>query len=78
MSHILFSSNIQRLFSVGDKKGPGGWPAWTHRECAILDRVATVLLRLQGVGNKNYAVSSHSQVHWGKIKNFYSTLAFMF
>ena len=46
------------MFSVGDKKGPGGWPAWADRECAILDRVATVLLRLQGVGNKNYAVSS--------------------
>ena len=52
MSHILFSSNIQTIFSVGDKKGPGGWPAWTDRECAIQDRVATVSTQTTGGGKQ--------------------------
>ena len=40
------------MFSVGDKKGPGGWPAWADRECAILDRVATVSTQTTGGGKQ--------------------------
>ena len=40
------------MFSVGDKKGPGGWPAWTDRECATLDRVATVSTQTTYRGGK--------------------------
>ena len=40
------------MFTVGDKKGPGGWPAWTDRECAILDRVATVSTQTTYRGGK--------------------------
>ena len=52
MSHILFNTNIQTMFSVGDKESPGGWPAWADRECAILDRVATVSTQTTGGGKQ--------------------------
>ena len=40
------------MFSVGDKESLGGWPAWTDREYAIIDRVATVSTQTTGGGKQ--------------------------
>ena len=66
------------MFSVGDKKGPGGWPAWADRECAILDRVATVLLRLQGWETRIMQCQVIVKCNWEKLKTFIAHLLLCF